>query len=64
MLDRLGELYKVPVYETPVGFKYVAPVMIAKNALMAGKKAAATASAGTSRSGMRFLPDFISWILW
>jgi len=30
MLDRLGEIYKVPVYETPVGFKYVAPVMIAK----------------------------------
>ena len=25
MLDRLGEIYNVPVYETPVGFKYVAP---------------------------------------
>ena len=38
MLDRLGELYKVPVYETPVGFKYVAPVMIAKNALIGGEE--------------------------
>ena len=32
MLDRLGEIYKIPVYETPVGFKYVAPIMIAQNA--------------------------------
>ena len=38
MLDRLGELYKVPVYETPVGFKYVAPIMIAKNALIGGEE--------------------------
>ena len=38
MLDRLGELYKVPVYETPVGFKYVAPVMIVKNALIGGEE--------------------------
>jgi alpha-D-glucose phosphate-specific phosphoglucomutase len=38
MLDRLGELYKVPVYETPVGFKYVAPVMLAQNALIGGEE--------------------------
>jgi alpha-D-glucose phosphate-specific phosphoglucomutase len=38
MLDRLGELFKVPVYETPVGFKYVAPVMIANNALIGGEE--------------------------
>jgi alpha-D-glucose phosphate-specific phosphoglucomutase len=38
MLDRLGELYKVPVYETPVGFKYVAPVMISQNALIGGEE--------------------------
>ena len=38
MLDRLGELYKVPVFETPVGFKYVAPVMIAQNALIGGEE--------------------------
>ena len=38
MLDRLGELYKVPVYEVPVGFKYVAPVMLAKDALIGGEE--------------------------
>ena len=34
MLYRLGELFNVPVYETPVGFKYVAPLMTAEQALM------------------------------
>jgi len=38
MLDRLGEIYNVPVYETPVGFKYVAPIMKAKNALIGGEE--------------------------
>ena len=38
MLDRLGEIYKVPVYETPVGFKYVAPLMITQNALIGGEE--------------------------
>jgi alpha-D-glucose phosphate-specific phosphoglucomutase len=38
MLDRLGEIYQVPVYETQVGFKYVAPVMIAQNALIGGEE--------------------------
>jgi alpha-D-glucose phosphate-specific phosphoglucomutase len=38
MLYRLGELFKVPVYETPVGFKYVAPIMTAKNALAGGEE--------------------------
>jgi alpha-D-glucose phosphate-specific phosphoglucomutase len=38
MLDRLGEIYKVPVYETPVGFKYVAPIMLAENALIGGEE--------------------------
>jgi phosphomannomutase len=38
MIDRLGELYKVPVYEVPVGFKYVAPVMLAKDALIGGEE--------------------------
>ncbi len=38
MLDRLSEIYNVPVYETPVGFKYVAPVMRAKNALIGGEE--------------------------
>jgi phosphomannomutase len=38
MLDRLGELYKVPVYETPVGFKYVAPLFLKYNALIGGEE--------------------------
>ncbi|MDD4229984.1 MAG: phosphoglucomutase/phosphomannomutase family protein [Dehalococcoidales bacterium] len=38
MLDRLGEIYGVPVYEVPVGFKYVAPVMIEKNAMVGGEE--------------------------
>ena len=38
MIDRLGELYNVPVHETAVGFKYVAPVMIRENAIMGGEE--------------------------
>ncbi len=38
MLYRLGELYHVPVIETPVGFKYVAPVMMANNAIIGGEE--------------------------
>jgi len=38
MVDRLGEIYNLPVYETPVGFKYVAPIMIAENALIGGEE--------------------------
>ena len=38
MLYRLGEIYKVPVYETQVGFKYIAPIMLAENALIGGEE--------------------------
>ena len=38
MLDRLGEIYNVPVYETQVGFKYVAPILIGKNGLIGGEE--------------------------
>ena len=38
MLLRLGELFNVPVYETAVGFKYVAPVMAEKNAIIGGEE--------------------------
>lgn len=38
MLYRLGDLFKVPVIETPVGFKYVAPVMLEQNALIGGEE--------------------------
>jgi len=38
MIDRLGELYQVPVFETAVGFKYVAPIMQSENALIGGEE--------------------------
>jgi phosphomannomutase len=38
MLYRLGELFKVPVHETAVGFKYVAPIMMSENGLIGGEE--------------------------
>lgn len=38
MLYRLGELFNVPVIETQVGFKYVAPIMLEKDALIGGEE--------------------------
>ena len=46
MLYRLGELYGVPVYETPVGFKHVAPKMIAEDALIGGEESGGFAFRG------------------
>ncbi|MFC2021740.1 phosphoglucomutase/phosphomannomutase family protein [Chloroflexota bacterium] len=38
MLYRLGEMFDVPIRETPVGFKYVAPIMLTENALIGGEE--------------------------
>ncbi len=38
MVNRLGELYGVPVYETPVGFKHIGPKMIETNAIIGGEE--------------------------
>jgi phosphomannomutase len=38
MLKKLGEIYQVPVIETGVGFKYVAPAMIEHDALVGGEE--------------------------
>ncbi len=38
MLYRLGELFNVPVHETAVGFKYVAPLMASEGALIGGEE--------------------------
>ena len=38
MVDRLGELFNFPVYETAVGFKYVAQKMKTENALIGGEE--------------------------
>jgi alpha-D-glucose phosphate-specific phosphoglucomutase len=46
MLDRLGKLYDVPVYETGVGFKYVAPKMIETDAMIGGEESGGYAFRG------------------
>jgi alpha-D-glucose phosphate-specific phosphoglucomutase len=46
MLNKLGELYDVPVYETGVGFKYVAPKMTETDALIGGEESGGYAFRG------------------
>ena len=46
MLNRLGELYDVPVYETGVGFKYVAPKMMETDAILGGEESGGYAFRG------------------
>ena len=38
MLNKLGKMYGVPVYETGVGFKYVAPKMMETDAMIGGEE--------------------------
>jgi alpha-D-glucose phosphate-specific phosphoglucomutase len=38
MLHKLGKLYSVPVYELPVGFKHIGPVMMKEKALIGGEE--------------------------
>lgn len=38
MIFKLGELDHVPVFETPVGFKYLGPKMMEENALIGGEE--------------------------
>ncbi|MDE2969340.1 MAG: phosphoglucomutase/phosphomannomutase family protein, partial [Chloroflexota bacterium] len=38
MVSRLGERYGVPVHETSVGFKYIAPLMLETDALIGGEE--------------------------
>jgi alpha-D-glucose phosphate-specific phosphoglucomutase len=46
MLNKLGQLYGVPVHETGVGFKYVAPKMIETDALIGGEESGGYAFRG------------------
>ena len=46
MLDKLGKLYGVPVINTGVGFKYVAPAMMEHDALMGGEESGGYAFRG------------------
>ena len=38
MLNKLGRIYNVPVYETGVGFKYIAPKMVEVKAMIGGEE--------------------------
>jgi len=46
MLNKLGKIYDVPVYETGVGFKYVAPKVLETNALIGGEESGGYAFRG------------------
>jgi phosphomannomutase len=46
MLDKLGKLYAVPVINTGVGFKYVAPAMLEHDALIGGEESGGYAFRG------------------
>ncbi len=46
MLDKLGKLYDVPVINTGVGFKYVAPAMLKHDALIGGEESGGYAFRG------------------
>jgi len=46
MLNKLAEIYDVPVHETGVGFKYVAPKMLETQALIGGEESGGYAFRG------------------
>ena len=46
MLEKLGKIYNVPVYETGVGFKYVAPKVLETNAIIGGEESGGYAFRG------------------
>lgn len=46
MLEKLGKLYDVPVHETGVGFKYVAPKMLETDAMIGGEESGGYAFRG------------------
>lgn len=46
MLNRLGDLYGIPVYETGVGFKYIAPKMTEVGAMIGGEESGGYAFRG------------------
>jgi len=46
MLNKLGQIYDVPVHETGVGFKYVAPKMMETDAMIGGEESGGYAFRG------------------
>lgn len=64
MLNKLGALYNVPVHETGVGFKYVAPKMLETDAMIGGEESGGYAFRGNvpERDGILaglYLLDFM-----
>lgn len=47
MLEKLGEMYDVPVYQTGVGFKYVGPKMLETDAMIGGEESGGYAFRGS-----------------
>ena len=47
MLDKLGQMYGVPVYQTGVGFKYVGPKMLETEAMIGGEESGGYAFQGS-----------------
>jgi phosphomannomutase len=47
MLDKLGEMYGVPVYQTGVGFKYVGPKVLETDAIIGGEESGGYAFRGS-----------------
>jgi phosphomannomutase len=47
MLERLGEMYGVPVYQTGVGFKYVGPKVLETDAIIGGEESGGYAFRGS-----------------
>jgi phosphomannomutase len=47
MLEKLGDMYGVPVYETGVGFKYVGPKMLETDAMIGGEESGGYAFHGS-----------------
>ena len=47
MLQRLGQMYDVPIYQTGVGFKYVGPKMLEVDALIGGEESGGYAFRGS-----------------
>lgn len=64
MLNKLGTMYGVPVHETGVGFKFVAPKMLETNAMIGGEESGGFAFRGNvpERDGILaglYLLDFM-----
>ncbi len=64
MLNKLGKMYDIPVYETGVGFKYVAPKMLETDAMIGGEESGGFAFRGNvpERDGIMaglYLLDFM-----